>query len=485
MNIFGTDFRLATGLFAAACCVFLAIFAIFKTKRDLVTRYFVLSNAALAGWNLNDLLVTSLPTEWVVFSFRLSYVFGLLVVPAFFLLLIHVSAKEGERPRIPVVLIAIIFVFVPLTLTPLIVKDVKTEPNFQEIPGPLYPLFSLYFLSWLFYGLSRLYKAFRVADGVKRNQLKYIFLSLTIAFSAAINFFACIFIPSFPPFYYLLESVYTLILAYAVIRYRVMDFGLLARWGLAYAALISVCVALFAAVLFSAESLAVNFMPRGLPSLLALCSLVLIFEQLRQRIIGFIDRFVFQSPDYQAMLSQIDEACAGGKDFVAISDALADIFRSIWNVEHAGVAVWNYGQSCFVPLPAHRFQGLALTRLNESIDRKDFLARTLETERRLFQYGIVSEEELTSLGNKASPGERSTFWKIRRTMRWVAADICVPIMRGTEMSGFLILGRKNSGASFNREDRKFLSHVSEKIAGVILSSEEASNAALEINATGH
>lgn len=68
------------------------------------------------------------------------------------------------------------------------------------------------------------------------------------------------------------------------------------------------------------------------------------------------------------------------------------------------------------------------------------------------------------LGNRAFAGERTTFWKIRRTMRWVGAAACIPLMYQTDIIGFLILGQKKNLGVYTEEDKKFLSHVAEIVS---------------------
>ena len=67
-------------------------------------------------------------------------------------------------------------------------------------------------------------------------------------------------------------------------------------------------------------------------------------------------------------------------------------------------------------------------------------------------------------GTRSSAGERATFNKILRTMKKLGAAACVPITIGEQLMGFIVLGPKKSGALYNREDKKFLSHVGKLIS---------------------
>jgi len=410
-------------------------------------------------------MIAQLPT-YALFVDRLSYLFAILLVPLFFLLLIEISKPTNESLKVPSVLVGGIVFFSLATFSPYLIAHVEVEPKFSETPGILYPLFIVYFLSWSCFGLIRLYKAFRASEGFKRNQLKFFFLALVIAFFAAVNFFLATLVPSVPPLYYLIEILYLTVIAYAVIRFRLMDFDLLVRWGLARAAVILACGVVFFSIMWLSNLLATyfEFWP-GSAYLAGALIMVLVYEGINIQISSFIDRFIFQSPDYKILLDSVRVALAESKSPDALAQNITSKLKAIYKVDHAGIVLWFPEESRFEPMPAAEFDTLGIRRLNIPITLGDFLIKTLETERRLFPFGIVLESEVTNLGRRAFAGERITFWKIRRTMHWLGAAACIPLMNKDRLMGFLVLGNKKSGGLYSGEDKKFLSHVSEIVSG--------------------
>jgi hypothetical protein len=152
---------------------------------------------------------------------------------------------------------------------------------------------------------------------------------------------------------------------------------------------------------------------------------------------------------------------------------LINHFKTIWHVDHAGFLIWNGATSSFELFPTGAFDNQIIAANKEIIGRADFLVKTLETERRLFPYGIAVDDELLTLVSRSSPGERATFQKIRRTMRWLGAAVCVPLMLNDDLVGFFVLGPKKNRMIYNDEDKKFLAHVAELVSdtikGIILS----------------
>jgi hypothetical protein len=465
LELFSTSFRIYSGALASLFCFSLASIALLRKENNKTNRLFVLSNVSLGLWNISDLLINALPERYILTADRLSYIFALFVVPSFFLLLIDVSAGEDRDSRLPKILSIAIFFFVGIAFTPLLIKAVTRTPEFEETPGPLYPLFIVYFISWLLYGLVVMYKAYQKSEGFKKNQLKYFFLALVIAFAASINYFICMFSGSFPPFYYLIEAAYAVVVAYAVVRYKLMDFDLLIRWGVVLVVIVSAGALFFSTLIFLTVMISKRYhaVP-GLSTLIGVVLLAACYEPLRKRTISYIDHFIYQSPDFRSILEGITDALQNSSDIPQFSQKISEKLQKIWKVEHAGILVWSPKRSQFDAYPAKEFESEIIASIGIPITLSDFLVRTLESERRLFNYGVVVSDEVDVFGLRAFPGERITFQKIRRTMRWLGATVCVPVIANGQLIAFLVLGNKRSGKSFNREDKKILSHVGEMIS---------------------
>jgi len=469
MTSVSLSLRVFSGLMAGFCCYFFAILTLLRPKLDRVTKLFVFSNVTLGTWAISDFLSLLAPKEWALFIFRVLYLAGLLIVPTFFLMVLEIGS-EGKKIKIPWVLSYGMIFFAVITFTPLLIKDVETKGSFVEIPGPLYPLFVIYFLSWLFYGLVCMFKTYRASEGFKRNQFKYFFFALIIAFIAAINYFLWIFFPQVPEVFHCIEIVYVFVVAYAVIRFRLMDFDLLVRWGLAYAAVVAISAGIFLGAMYLTNYLTEIFFKGinpGLPYWIGGSALLLTFEPLRKRTIGFVDHYIFQCPDFKSILEKISEILKTSEDVNILSTEMTKTVKEIWKVDHAGVVFWDRNSSQFKLYPRENFEKLGLKEEEFSLATSDFLIRTLESERRLFQYGIVLDDEVDVYGNRSGSGERATFMKIRRTMKKLGAAACVPINIKEQLIGFIVLGPKKSGALYNREDKKFLSHVGNLISDQI------------------
>lgn len=333
-------------------------------------------------------------------------------------------------------------------------------------PGPLWFVFIILYSICAGYCILLLWRFLKTSTGYKRNQVKYFLFSFLALCIGGTMYFSLVIGINLPPIDNVFTMTYGLIMTYSILRHKLMDFSIVMRWGLAYGLLVSFILAIIIPLTIFSEWLSrkyFHFSP-GFSSLGIACLLVVVIDPIKKRIKYFVDKEVFKSPDFQELLLGFDEMVINANSIYVLSENISKMLKNIWKSEHAGLAVWNFKSSSFDLLPSYTFERQIVTKLNEKIQKEDFLVKTLESERRLFKDGVVVEDEITTYGNRASLGERTTLWKIRRTMRWLGASVCVPLSFNGQLIGFIILGKKKNNSVYNDEDRKFLTHISERIS---------------------
>ena len=117
---------------------------------------------------------------------------------------------------------AVTFLF--FALSPLFIQGViRFSPFFAVVPGPLFLCFVVVFGITFVYSISTVFYAFRLSTGYKRNQYKFILSSFIFGlFSGLMHFCAAYFKKELFPHDFLLIA-YTGIIAYAIIKHRLMD----------------------------------------------------------------------------------------------------------------------------------------------------------------------------------------------------------------------------------------------------------------------
>lgn len=332
------------------------------------------------------------------------------------------------------------------------------------IPGHLIFLSFLTFLS--IRGIWLIYRRMdpKISSQMKITQYKYLMLAVLAYMFASFDFLTNYGFPIYPLGVLAILSSLGII-AYATLRYRIMELGLVIRWGLAFGILVMIISSTFMLLIAIIGKVfsSIYSESQGLVILISGCIVAFAIDPARKKIKIFVDRFIFKSPDFQAVLAGIDGELKRADSTTEIANGLISNIKNIWNVNHAGIALWNARDSKYELFPSETFLTMEINKFRDNLRQTDFLIKTLESERRLFRYGIVVDEELKALLSRSSPGEKTTFLKIRRTMRWIGAAVCVPLMSERSLMGFIILGPKNNKSMYNDEDKKFLSHVSEMV----------------------
>jgi len=345
----------------------------------------------------------------------------------------------------------------------------------KNFPWGFFPQWHLYrsvpfFAFWFGYSLSTFLTLWRAGklstSSGEKNRIKFVILAFSIAYLGSVDYFATFGFEIYPLGFIPILSLVSIIF-YAIVKHRLLDFNLIMRWTLAYGTSFVFVGIFFSLLIFAFESLFSKYITRGIPWIFAACLVVLFFDPMRKRISKFVDVFVFKSPEFLNILSGIDDELRKTKTLGSIAEGLMEKFKTTWNVDHAGLALWNSSKSGFDLYPISTFKDYFISKFNGEIQTTDFLVRTLESERRLFRYGIIVDDELLTLITRASPGEKTTFHKIRRTMRYMGAAVCVPIMLKDRLMGIIILGPKKNKSLYNDEDKKFLSHVGEIVADTV------------------
>ncbi len=154
---------------------------------------------------------------------------GAIFLPSTFFHL-GVTILEDGKKYLKSYRLAFIFsiVFFCLNFTSLFIEGVEKRLFFSywPIPGVIFPVFLAGFLGIVIYTLILLYGCYRTSTGIKRNQLRYIFLGTLLgALGGSTNYFLWYNIP-IPPVGNILMSAYVVAIGYAIIKHRLLEVNL-------------------------------------------------------------------------------------------------------------------------------------------------------------------------------------------------------------------------------------------------------------------
>ena len=128
--------------------------------------------------------------------------------------------------------------------TPWFVAGVHPAMSFAfwPVPGPFFHPFLLYFLWYVIYATSLVGVALRDANGIRRHQYAYMLVASVIGYSGGATNFPLWYGVPLLPYGTVLITVYTALMAYTIVRYRLMNISVVLNKGLGYAIVLAIIV---------------------------------------------------------------------------------------------------------------------------------------------------------------------------------------------------------------------------------------------------
>jgi signal transduction histidine kinase len=211
--------------------------ALAPDRRSARNRVFACFLAALAVWNLGVLgLRSTMSPETADLWERFLHI-GVIALPVLFYHYVVVFLEaRGDRVLIAGYAGCVLFWLASFTPT-FLVGVTPTVWGFMPVPGPVYPVFFVYFNAYLVLGLHRLLQARRsMTSSFMRNRTLLVVAGVMVSLAGGIVDLARFIFRwdwLYPPGI-ATNAVFALALGVAVLRYRLMDVRLLAKRVLVY-----------------------------------------------------------------------------------------------------------------------------------------------------------------------------------------------------------------------------------------------------------
>ncbi len=134
--------------------------------------------------------------------------------------------------------------FLLLDVTPWFVAGVEPAMSFPHWPrpGPLFHPYLLWFVVYVCYATWLVGVALRDAGGIRRHQYAYMLAASVIGYVGGATNFPLWYDVPIPPYGTVLITVYTALMAYTIVRYRLMNISVVLNKGLAYAIVLGIIV---------------------------------------------------------------------------------------------------------------------------------------------------------------------------------------------------------------------------------------------------
>ncbi len=438
----------------------LGLFVYSRNRRSPLNRAWLFLSLATAGWAFLTEAARHAPSgEWGLFWLRAAHA-PLSLVPVFFLRFC-LALGEAEPGRSEMLLWnrRAGALFAALSLTPLLLRGFRVElgAELRPVAGPFYGLLVAWFFGLFLVCLGLLLGQYRHRVGYKRNQLRYAILASLIGFLSFLSIFPAAFgIPISVGGYGFL--LFYALIAYAILRWRLMDISIMVKNTLLYASLYSILVGLFVVVVvFLGQWL--FYGPQALDRrvlwmcVVALSIVTAVVRPLDAWLRRWTDRFLFQKKyQWQNTLKEASHGMTRVTSVDHLLKLMAHFIGMRLRVTHVGI-LHRSSEEYALRVSRGRSKrpvGLKIGRVNPLIawleEKKEVLTadevRAWLRSERLFPHRTVI---------------RRTLEEILDEMSGLSSDVCVPAFSKGQMHGVLLLGEKLSGDPYSQEDLDVLS----------------------------
>ncbi|HOE68683.1 MAG TPA: ATP-binding protein [Candidatus Omnitrophota bacterium] len=447
-------YSIISSLTNAVTSLVFGAFVIHQNPRNIKNRTYLFFSLSVAVWSIFYFFwqISDSPEQALFYSRGL--IAGAILIPVFYLH--HIAAMFGRIRDCKKSLVAA-YVFAILSLffsfTSLFVAGVapRLSYRFWPVPGLLFHPFLLFWVVIVVYGMTLIVRSLRGASGIIRNQMKYILVATVIGWGGGFtNYFLWYNIP-FPPAGNILVSLYVVIAAYAIIKFRLMDVNVAITRSmifiLVYAVIIGVPVA---SVVWGGDWLTGHwgdrwwYFPLGLYALFSFFGPFL-YLMLQRRAEGVLLR---EQKAYQQTLLQASRGMTLIKDLEHLLKLTVHILTKTVKITHVRIFLWDNEAKHYV-CRARRGNGL------------DDVERPLGEESPLIVYlretegPVLPEEARTNAALGAAAA---------REMESLGAALVVPSFVRDRLLGFVALGSKRSNRLYTEGDLDILATLANQAA---------------------
>ena len=332
----------------------------------------------------------------------------------------------------------------------------KYTYGYWPIPSVVFHVYLLWWFFQVFYCFYYLWVyGIRKGQGRLKQQCEWVFWSSLIGFAGgASNWFVWYGI-NFPPYLNGGIAIYALCLAYAIVRYRIMDIQLVVTRTGIFVLIYCIVIGIPAFLIFQMrglleQQLGINWwlLPAGLFSLLSFIG-PFIYMTVQRRAEAVLLR---EQKAYQQTLLQASKGMTLIKDLNRLLRLIVHILTKTIRITHASIFLWDSGGKQFICKAArgdHRKQG------SDVISEASALIQHLRETKEPLILEEIRAQGATSL--KLS-GEAI------REMEKLDAAVVVPSFVQDRLLGFVALGDKKSKRLYTESDLDTLATLANQAA---------------------
>ncbi|MFH0840488.1 MAG: ATP-binding protein [bacterium] len=431
-------------------CLGLSFIIFRKKQKIIVDRIFILFLLSIAFWSFFYFFWQITTDEWFALLFSRILMIGAIFIPIFFFHFVVLFLELQNENKIRIVLSYIFggisFLF---SFTTLFVKNVVSSDlvAFWPRPGMYFHLFLIVWFIIFIYTLVILIKAYRINDGIKKQQIRLISLAIIIGLiGGSTNYFLWYNI-NIKPVGNILISVYVLLIVYAIITKRFMDIKLALRQSSVY--VMSLVVSLIPAVIlrFVVRSYIPDF--SFWADFVILIIAVSIFPVLRNFFYRFANKYFFTTLyDPKKLIGDLTNSLSATIDEKESYEILVDAMKHAFHCKAIGVLNYDLKDDVFI--------------LKYNTGFKMEIGDKVKISKRIFNDYIVKDNVVVV--DELKSKDSIAFKQFITTATKLKIQVLAPMTLESKVIGAIILSEKESRDIYNNEDIETIDIIDSQMA---------------------
>ncbi|MBU4331604.1 GAF domain-containing protein [Patescibacteria group bacterium] len=452
-------------LIAALFLLFLAIFVLIRNTRSETNISYFFMNISAFVWQIGYFFVyISSDREVADFWQRIVYVGVPFLAPTMYHFSItFLKTKRGRSLIIPYYIFAAIFSFLCIA-TDLLLVDVRRYfwGYYTYVNKDLYSIFLAIWMIAVVYAIANLYWGFRkgkAGSSLERQQRKYISIAFLIVFLAALDFVPVYGIEIYPWGYLPVITCLSLI-AYAIVKYRLMDVRLLVVRSITYSLLILYVGGVYGFLMYTLGQVLVERL--GISSafvpLIFAFIVVLGLDPIKKILAKYTDKLFYKDRiDYQEVLKHLSEVVAREIELEELLDSVLQVLNQELKIKNGLVLVADKNGKFFKP------ESYLNGRTNVVLDNKNHLIKYLREKSKI----IVTEELVRMAADAASQEKKNKLERVRKELDNLDCALCVPVLMEGGLIAVIAIGPKMSGDMFSSADIQLFEVLGQQMAAAL------------------
>ena len=325
------------------------------------------------------------------------------------------------------------------------------------VANPGYIYLVIFFSLCVTWALSRLVRGYVAAEGLRKNQLKYLLFGSMLGYAGGVDNFLYLYdltiFPLFPYGTYAIP-IYVSSTAYAIAQYRLLDINVVIRRSLIYALLLLVLLVPCYLVVIWGQQAAFGYINYtfSLFTLLLFIIVGFLFPKVRFRTEEALERVLFQKRvDYRETLLRSSKEMVSIVDLENLSNSLVKTVSRALGTETASFYLLD------------ETKGVYNLKANIGQEREGYPQALLSKSDPLVQRLTGSQEGVVK--EELEMAQDKTFGlQVAEKMGELDAEISVPIISKEKLIGILNLGHKEGKEIYSSEDLELLSTLANQAA---------------------